>query len=71
MLIILTLIVTWIVNNWWKLLLLLVGVIALREYQVKKHKGDDKPEEIYLLEDKGAPADAAEPLAEDRPEDRL
>ncbi|MBQ6456462.1 MAG: hypothetical protein IJJ31_04990 [Mogibacterium sp.] len=38
-----TLIVTWIVRNWWKLLLLLIGVIVLHEYQVRKYsKGNDK-----------------------------
>lgn len=42
MLILGSLIVAWIVHNWWKILLLLVGVIALREYQVYKHRDDDK-----------------------------
>ena len=37
MLIILTLVVTWIAHNWWKLLLLLIAVIILHEYQLKKH----------------------------------
>ncbi len=51
MLIILTIIGTWIVKNWWKLLLLLIGVIALREYQVYKHKDDKKDdEEVKLIE---------------------
>ena len=37
-----TLIITWFVHNWWKLLLLLIGVIVLREYQVRKYS--KKPE---------------------------
>ena len=45
MLILGSLIVAWIVHNWWKLLLLLVGVIALREYQVYKHRDDSKATE--------------------------
>ena len=32
-----TLIVTWIVKNWWKILLLLAAVIILYEYQIRKH----------------------------------
>ena len=37
MLILGTLLVTWIVRNWWKILLLLVAVIILYEYQIRKH----------------------------------
>ena len=41
MLIIGTLIVTWIAHNWWKLLLLLVAIIVIHEYVVyKKHNND-------------------------------
>ena len=36
MLIIGTLIVTWIAHNWWKLLLLIVAVIAIHEYVLHK-----------------------------------
>ena len=37
MLILGTLLVTWIVKNWWKILLLLIAVIILYEYQIRKH----------------------------------
>ena len=36
MLIISTLIITWIARNWWKLLLLLVTVIVIHEYMIRK-----------------------------------
>ena len=42
MLILGTLIVTWIAKNWWKILLLLIAVIILREYQVHKHRDGKK-----------------------------
>ncbi len=37
-----TLIITWIAHNWWKLLLLLIGVIILHEYQVRKYSKKPK-----------------------------
>ena len=41
MLILGTLVVTWIAHNWWKLLLLLIAIIVIHEYVVyKKHKND-------------------------------
>ena len=45
MLIIGTLVVTWIVKNWWKILLLLIAVIILREYQVHKYRNKAGREE--------------------------
>lgn len=36
MLVLGTLIVTWIVRNWWKLLLVLVLLVVLLEYQKRK-----------------------------------
>ena len=38
MLVLGTLIVTWIAHNWWKLLLLLVAVIVIHEYWLHKNK---------------------------------
>ena len=40
MLILGTLIVTWIVHNWWKILLLIVAVIVVHEYVVHKKHGE-------------------------------
>lgn len=48
MLILGTLVVTWIARNWWKILLLLTAVIILREYQVHKHKKED----VVVIEDR-------------------
>ena len=62
MLIIGTLVVTWIAKNWWKILLLLVAVIILREYQVHKYQKKDKAAKVS--EDNGARApgsDAPDP----------
>ena len=59
MLILLTLIITWIAHNWWKLLLLLIGVIVLHEYQVRKHSGDNDKKE------KGAEEKQEETIQED------
>jgi len=38
MLILGTLITAWIVHNWWKILLLLAGLIALHEYRLYKKR---------------------------------
>ena len=46
MLILGTLIVTWIAHNWWKILLLLVAIIVIHEYMVHRiHKNDPPAEE--------------------------
>lgn len=47
MLIISTLIITWIAHNWWKILLLLVAVIVIHEYVLYKKRtqaAEAKPE---------------------------
>lgn len=57
MLIILTLIVTWFIKNWWKILLVIAAAIALREYQVYKYKKQNNT--VYYLENKtGGSSDA-------------
>lgn len=40
MLILGTLIVTWIAHNWWKILLLIVAIIVIHEYVVHKKHGE-------------------------------
>ena len=67
MLIIGTILVTWIVRNWWKILLLLIAVIALREYQVHKHNDKDKDAEGPSENDHIDPGtDIPPPLAKER-----
>lgn len=44
MLIIGTLVVTWIAHNWWKLFLLLIAVISIHEYKLYKIRTGKKPE---------------------------
>ena len=67
MLIIGTILVTWIVRNWWKILLLLIAVIALREYQVKKHRDEEKSDKAPSDNDLVDPGkDIPPPLAKER-----
>ena len=65
-----TLIVTWIVHNWWKLLLLLIGVIVLHEYQVRKYSKGNNQEDAEEETAADAPAEAVIDT-EDIEEDRL
>ena len=67
MLILGTILVTWIVKNWWKILLLIIAVIIVREYQLKKHrdeKKDDKAPSDNGNIDPGT--DIPPPLAKER-----
>lgn len=73
MLILGTLIVTWIARNWWRLLLLLVAVIVIHEYIVyKRHKddgtvgtGEDPDAEKNAAEESGGESDAIDDGNED------
>ena len=65
-----TLIVTWIVHNWWKLLLLLIGIIVLHEYQVRKYSKGNNQEDAEEETAADAPAEAVIDT-EDIEEDRL
>ena len=65
-----TLIVTWIVHNWWKLLLLLIGVIVLHEYQIRKYSKGNNQENAEEETAADAPAEAVIDT-EDIEEDRL
>lgn len=65
-----TLIVTWIVHNWWKLLLLLIGIIVLHEYQVRKYSKGNNQENAEEETAADAPAEAVIDT-EDIEEDRL
>jgi hypothetical protein len=51
MLILGTLIVTWIVRNWWKLLLLLVAIIVIHEYMLRKISREREAEQGNKDED--------------------
>lgn len=65
MLILGTLIVTWIARNWWKLLLLLVSIIVIHEYIVyKRHKDDGAKETGGTGEDPDAEKNAAKESGE-------
>ena len=67
MLILGTILVTWIVKNWWKILLLLIAVIALREYQVHKHKDEEQADKAPSNNDPEDPGtDIPPPLAKER-----
>lgn len=60
MLILGTLIVTWIVRNWWKLLLLLVAIIVMQEYMIRKNRKNAEKQD-----DAAADAGEAEALRDD------
>lgn len=67
MLILGTILVTWIVKNWWKILLLLIAVIIFREYQVKKHRDEIKDDKGPSENDHVDPGtDIPPPLAKER-----
>ena len=66
-----TLIVTWIVRNWWKLLLLLIGVIILHEYQVRKYSKGNNQEDAEEETAADAPAEAVIDTEDIIEEDRL
>ena len=67
MLILGTILVTWIVRNWWKILLLLIAVIIVREYQVKKHRDEEKDDKAPSDNDNVDPGtDIPPPLAKER-----
>jgi hypothetical protein len=66
-----TLIVTWIVHNWWKLLLLLIGVIVLHEYQVRKYSKGNNQEDAEEETAADAPAEAVIDTEDIIEEDRL
>ena len=61
-----TLIVTWIAHNWWKLLLLLVAIIVIHEYVLYKNR-KNKPADAADADAAGAGADtdAADASAEE------
>ena len=58
MLILGTLVVTWIAHNWWKLLLLLVAIIAIHEYVLYKSKKNKPAEADGTEADEEAAADS-------------
>ena len=66
-----TLIVTWIVHNWWKLLLLLIGIIVLHEYQVRKYSKGNNQEDAEEETAADAPAKAVIDTEDIIEEDRL
>ena len=66
-----TLIVTWLVHNWWKLLLLLIGVIVLHEYQVRKYSKGNNQEDAEEETAADAPAEAVIDTEDIIEEDRL
>ena len=66
-----TLIVTWIVHNWWKLLLLLIGIIVLHEYQVRKYSKGNNQEDAEEDTAADAPAEAVIDTEDIIEEDRL
>ena len=66
-----TLIVTWIVHNWWKLLFLLIGVIVLHEYQVRKYSKGNNQEDAEEETAADAPAEAVIDTEDIIEEDRL
>ena len=66
-----TLIVTWIVHNWWKLLLLLIGIIVLHEYQVRKYSKGNNQEDAEEETAADAPAEAVIDTEDIIEEDRL
>jgi hypothetical protein len=46
-----TLIITWISRNWWKLLLLLVAIIVIHEYMLRKISREREAEQGNKDED--------------------
>ena len=76
MLIISTLIITWIVRNWWKLLLLLVSVIVIHEYMIRKGRAQraasqnaDAQEQDSAGGSADAPDDAGDEATDEAAED--
>ena len=69
MLILGTLLVTWIVKNWWKILLLLIAVIILYEYQIRKHPENRRTYKSDIDAVKDPVNDIPPPFGRDRTEE--